>query len=377
MWRVTALLLALLVAVPAAAGVTNPNISVIGQPFARWTDDAADPSRKRVTFDPGEVELFFDADLNPYARGVFALALGDEGLELEEGYFTLNRGLPVGLALKAGKYRAGFGRLNAAHPHTYPFAERFRVLAAYLPGEESLNEVGLQLSELIGLSGDVAITASIDAYQGDTFRIDREAGGASNDPLAADPANGDQQLSARPAGLGRVSAFLPLGEASALELGVSGVAGTNNAAAATRTRVLGADFKAKLWTNARAYLAVQGELLRQSREDAAWDEASASYLSNEVNSTGGYVFADYNFNQRYDAGVSYERYQQPESGAVTDQAFGLFAGLALMEETTVFRVDWNRLLPGRPAGATEDPEAVNTLTLRVIFSMGPHKAHTF
>ena len=126
---------------PAHAGVVNPDISVIGQPFARWSDDAG-PARKRVTLDVGETEFVFDAYLNPYARGTFTLALGGEGIELEEGYFSMTRGLPGNLALKGGKYRLGFGKLNPAHPHTYPFAERFRVLATYLPGEESLNETG-------------------------------------------------------------------------------------------------------------------------------------------------------------------------------------------------------------------------------------------
>ena len=55
-------------------------------------------------------------------------------------------------------------------------------------------------------------------------------------------------------------------------------------------------------------------------------------------------------------------------------AVGLFAGLALMEETTAFRLDWKR--SQRDVVATTD-DAVQTFTLRVIFSMGPHKAHEF
>ncbi|MFN8549259.1 MAG: hypothetical protein U0527_15115 [Candidatus Eisenbacteria bacterium] len=44
------------------------------------------------------------------------------------------------------------------------------------------------------------------------------------------------------------------------------------------------------------------------------------------------------------------------------------AGFALMEETTAFRLDWNRFSPPESA-------AINALTLRIIYSMGPHKAH--
>lgn len=118
----------------AHAGVVNPDISVIGQPFMFFTDQPGAVDPNRVRFDIGETELVFDAYLNPYARGTFVMSLGATGIELEEGYFNLFRGLPLQLALKGGKYRVGFGHLNSVHPHALPFAERFNVLAAYLPG---------------------------------------------------------------------------------------------------------------------------------------------------------------------------------------------------------------------------------------------------
>jgi hypothetical protein len=360
----------------ASAGVVNPDISVIGQPFARWTDDAADPARKRVGLDVGETEFVFDAYLNPYARGTFVGALGDEGFELEEGYFQMLRGLPANLGLKAGKYRIGFGKLNPVHPHAYPFAERFRVLATYLPGEESFNETAIQLSELVAL-GSASLTVSADWLEGGSFRIEREPSGASNDPLETDPDAGDRQGEPRPAGLGRLSAFVPFTDISGIELGISGTSGTNNVAAHTRTTVVGADAKAKLWTGPRSYLVLQSEVLHLDREEAGWDETAAVYAKSSVEPTGGYLFADYNWNTRYNAGASYERWQQPTADKTWDQAFGVYAGLALMEETTAFRISWDRYRPGRPPGATEDPDVVNAFTLRLIYSMGPHKAHQF
>ena len=375
-WFGLPLLVTICCAVPARAGVVNPDISVIGQPFMRWTDDAADPARKRVDLNVGETEFVFDADLNPYARGTFVAALDEDGMSLEEGYFTMTRGLPLGLALRGGKYRAGFGKMNPMHPHALPFAERFRVLAAYLPGEESFNETAVQVSELFALPGDVALTVSADWEQGGSFRIERAPSGAPNDPLLADP-DADRSAQPLPGGLGRISAFVPWGDRSGIELGVSGTQGTNNVAAGARTTVLGGDVKAKLWTAERAYLLVQGELLRLDREDAGWDEIAAAYTTIDVSSTGGYVYADYNFETRYNVGVGYERFQQAAVDPVTDQAFRAYAGLALMEETTAFRLDWERYEPGRPTGAVEDPDTVDTFTLRVVFSMGPHKAHQF
>jgi hypothetical protein len=101
-----------------------------------------------------------------------------------------------------------------------------------------------------------------------------------------------------------------------------------------------------------------------------------AYTTSSVRPTGGYLYADYNWNTRYNAGVSYERFQDPADTGISHASWGLFAGLALLEETTAFRLDWKRLMPGAPAG-DPDPDAVNAVTLRVIYSMGPHKAHQF
>ena len=367
----------LLLPVLAHAGVTNPDISLIGQPLIRWTDDPSDPGRKRPVFDAGETEIAFDAALNPYARGLAILSFADGEAGVEEVYFTLLRGLPAGLAIKGGKYRAGFGKLNPVHPHAYPFAERFGVLAQYLPGEESFNETGLQVSGRIPAPGDIALTASVDVLQGDTFRIPRELSSAANDPLLLDEAGGDRASEPRSAVLGRVAAFVPVGDRSGLELGLSGTQGTNNVAAATRTAVFGGDMKLKLWTRDDANLVIQGEILKLDREDAGWDEVAAAYTKSKVSPVGGYLFADYNWAKRYDAGVSYERSQQPSADKTWDAAFGAFAGLWLMEETTGFRLEYHRSMPGTADGAIDSPEAVNSLRLRVIFSMGPHKAHQF
>jgi hypothetical protein len=135
--------------------------------------------------------------------------------------------------------------------------------------------------------------------------------------------------------------------------------------------------KAKLWRSSNSYLILQGELFHLERDDAGWDEPTSSYTRTTVSPTGGYVYADYNFGIRYNFGGGYERYQQPTVDEVSDQAYKLWLGYALMEETTAFRFDWDHFSPGRDPGATEDPPSVNTYTLRVIFSMGPHKAHQF
>ena len=352
----------------ARAGVVNPDISVIGQPFITWTNDPAAVDRKRPRIDIGETEAIFDAALNPYAHGTFVMTLGKDGLGLEEGYFILTRGLPASLALKGGQYRLPFGRINPVHPHALPFAERFNVLAAYLPGDEALIEPGVQLSRRFALVGDTSLDVNGDWLQGDSYRIARQSSGDPGDPLAG--GGDDRAGESRPAFLARVSSFSLLGEQSGLEVGLSATRGVNNVAAGTQTRVLGADVKAKLWTSPRAYAVVQAEALHLDREEAAWDPALGTYTHTTVKPTGGYLFTDFNWATRYNAGASYECFQRPTAGKEWDQSVGAFAGLALLEESTAFRAEWRRFAP-------DGGDAFDTVILRVVFSMGPHKAHQF
>lgn len=354
---------------PSAAGVANPDISVIGQPFMQLTSDPDDPDRDRVRLDPGEIEIVFDAALNPYARGTFILAVGKEGLELEEGFFALTQGLPGRLALKGGQYRVGFGKMNPMHPHALPFAERFRLLANYLPGEDALTEPGISLSELVPLPGDRALTVAADWLQGDGFRLEREPSADPADPLNDPDGPGDRADETRSAVAARGSTFTLLGEQSGLDLGLSVTHGTNNVAAGARTTVLGADAKAKLWTSPESYLLLQGEVLQLWQDQAAWAPESG-YTTREVSPLGGYVYADYAINRRYDVGGGYEHYGAPAAGEPAEQAVKLFAGLSLLEESTFFTFDWDHFMPDHGA-------AIDTFTLRAIFSMGPHKAHQF
>jgi len=372
-----AALLAIMPATLAHAAVSNPDISVIGSPLISWTDDPASDARRRPVLGAGETEVVFDAALNPYARGWFTAAFADGEAAIEEGYFSLQRGLPGGLALKGGKYRVGFGKFNLVHPHQVPFAERPGVLAAFLPGEESFNETGVDLSWRLPLPGTWSVTASADVLQGDSFRIARAPTVFPADPLNVLPESGDAQQEPRAAWLGRLAAFAPVGDRSGVELGLSATEGTNNVAARARTRVWGGDVKAKLWTGPNAYLLVQGEFLALDRDDAGWDGVAGRYALADVAATGGYAFADFNWDRRWNVGALAESFEDPAAAGGRRSAFGLFAGLSLMEETTAFRLDWRRIRPARAPGAAGDPDPLQQLTLRAVFSMGPHKAHQF
>src|SRR5690606_19060104 len=144
-FRGAAVLAALPMLIPSAhAGVLNPDLSALGQLRASASDEAG-PDRGHPALGLGESELILTAPLNPYFNGAFTFAAHDEGVEVEEAYVAMVRGLPWGLGLKAGKYRLGFGKLGAAHPHRYPFIDPPRAWSSLMPGgEEGFNEAAVQ-----------------------------------------------------------------------------------------------------------------------------------------------------------------------------------------------------------------------------------------
>jgi hypothetical protein len=61
--------------------------------------------------------------------------------------------------------------------------------------------------------------------------------------------------------------------------------------------------------------------------------------------TAATLFADFNWKHRYNVGGSFESYEDPVNLDQSVSSVGVFAGLALMEETTAFRLDWRHTRP--------------------------------
>ncbi|HAH32121.1 MAG TPA: hypothetical protein DCL44_07395 [Elusimicrobia bacterium] len=338
----------LIIPAPGYAGVTNPDISVIGQLIFKYHNDKTAQDAHRPTLDLGETELVFDSYLNPYAKGFFVFTVGDnEGLRTEEAYIDVLKGLPDGLALRGGKYRIGFGKLNPVHPHAYSFIEAPRVMAAMLPGEEGFNDVGAHASYLLPTFGSWASDISADFLKGASFHPDEpesRAGWASR--------WGNSAL---------------LNDAIPLDIGISATQGVNNAQWKTKTVVYGADIKTRIAFSGLTNLTLQGEYLYNNSE-VVIDTSTGD--SSRIRRQGFYFFADLKFKQRWNAGIIYDQYQPIENKNLTNRAIKGFIGFSLLEETTLLRLSYEHFKP-------ENSHAVHTAMLQVLFSMGPHKAHKF
>jgi hypothetical protein len=331
------------------AGVTNPDISAIGQVFGTYTNDTLVQTHHKVALTLGEVELNLDAALNPYFKGSFVLSVDGKGhIEIEEAYAAMVRGLPLNLALKAGKYRLNFGKLNQTHPHAYPFLRTPRVLAPdaakLLPGEESFNDIAVEASTLIPVVESWAITLSADFLEGQSFHPEEEA--ISQGWLA----HASNSFCAGPA---------------TCDIGASATYGTNNVAANTKTIVLGLDAKTKITGTSMYALMAGSEFLYKSSEIA--DTAGAKGRDDRY---GFYVYVNNQLYTRYNAGVLYEQYQDPEDHTIINQAIKPFVGFSVLEESTLIRLSYEYFI-------TAHAQKTGTVEMQLLFSMGPHKAHQF
>jgi len=95
-------------------------------------------------------ELAISSVVDPYFNLTGIFHLSENGIEIEEGYFT-TRQLPYGLQLKGGKFLSAFSRTNEQHSHVWDFANPPLVQKVFF-GEEGFNEKGIQCTWVAPMS---------------------------------------------------------------------------------------------------------------------------------------------------------------------------------------------------------------------------------
>jgi len=126
-------------------GLLNPDISLIGDiSLVKGERDLRERFNTDAGFNLNYLELFLGSAVDPYFDFSVFLHFLEEGVEVDEAY-AKTRGLPFGFNVKAGKFRASFGRHNTLHAHNWKFPDPplpFRKVF----GEEGLLEKGISLS---------------------------------------------------------------------------------------------------------------------------------------------------------------------------------------------------------------------------------------
>jgi len=360
------LVVALVAAWPGARAsaqtLSNPDISVIGdmRAVARTDETAAAAGVRNLVFDLEEIEFNFAGYLNPYMRADVTAALhsagGEVEVELEEANFTVLRGLPWTLQFNAGRYLLDFGRINQQHPHQWAWMDTPLMIRTML-GEEGLRATGGRVTALVD-AGENAITLSASAFMSDAFA-----------PHDHDRAAEDEEASPEIMGSGRVSLFRQFSDTWSGEIGGSYLAGTYDPVEALWVDLAGADFKLRWRPDSYRSFVWIVEAMGSEREVASGDSLALAITSTQA--AGVFSSAQLQWRKRWDAGafLDYSEDAVVEGAATT--AAGAYLGFSPAEETArialVYRHETSDLY------AHDD----DSLTLQFLWSLGPHKVHTF
>ena len=154
-----------------ASKVFNPDISMIGDFLG-----AAGNSGNRYTpsVEMHESEVGLQAVIDPYARGDVFITFGEQGVSLEEGYFTFTS-LPGSFQFKVGKMRAAFGRVNTMHNHILPWTDRPLVTQDLVGGEDGIDDAGFSISRIIPAPQGLFLEGTAQLYRGDSTNVFRAA----------------------------------------------------------------------------------------------------------------------------------------------------------------------------------------------------------
>jgi hypothetical protein len=306
----------------------NPEISVTAD--LRGQVQTEGPQQENAELH--EVEFSFQAALDPYSHTKIFAALHEGELEIEEGYFYYT-GLPGRLRLDLGVFRQQLGELNRWHLHAVPETDYPLAVTTYA-GEEGLAGAGLSAYWNARVLGTQELWAQV-------TRGDNEG--------LFDGGN-------RPAYLVHLNNFWQLGRATYMQLGATGVYGTNPDTGLV-TRLGALDLRFTWRPPARAKYRewnVRGELFAIEKERAGVGEVRY----------GWYVGTNYKLGPRWIAGVRYDYVEAPEGPlAITRQ---------IVPALTFWQSEWVRLLAEwrhvRQGGATD-----NLIVLQAVWSIGPHK----
>ena len=163
------------------SAMTNPYLSLIVNTFfygSNLTQTELDsrtvpgftnvPVDVHKGFNLESAELMIFAPVDPYFNLYANLPVTEDGVELEEAYFVTSS-LPAGLQVKGGKFKSGFGRINAQHPHAWDFVDAPLNYRAFMGTEGMGGEKGIQVTWLPDLP--IYLQLGVEALQGENDQL--------------------------------------------------------------------------------------------------------------------------------------------------------------------------------------------------------------
>ncbi|MFT4704155.1 MAG: hypothetical protein ACI81R_001851 [Bradymonadia bacterium] len=346
---------------PAATSSSNPNISLILDVAGAYYSErdalqlgGHDPRETGFTLQ--QLELHFDASVDPYFRLDANLVFSLFGVEVEEVFATSTR-LPAGFQLRVGQFLTRFGRLNPTHPHTWSFVDQALIVGKFF-GSEGSRGLGFELSWLAPTPWFVEAVVSV-------TNADGECCARSFYSADADGIDGVEDLLVTAA----LKQFFDLSEAMGLLVGVSGQFGPNPSGYRNRTNLLGADLTLRVRPPSsarRSAFTLSTEAIARVRQ----------LPGDSLRDWGLVASAVYNITPRWEVGARYE-YVAGVAGDLADPEW-VSARDRTSAQVTYRPSHFSRF---RLQGKYDDPEwtprPIFGVVLAAEFLIGAHGSHAY
>ena len=331
----------------AAAGtkVFNPDIGMIGNFVGVSGHNTINPL---PALSMQESELSLQAIVDPYARADFFLAIGEEGIEVEEGYLTFPA-LPGRFSLRAGRMRAAFGRVNTFHNHTLPWIDRplaaFNLLGGSLKeADVGIKDAGLSVSRILPSLRGTFLEATGEVFRGDS-------GSLFSATRRSDIST-----------VGRLRAYRDLTESTNVELGTSYARGHNDVGSGFITQLYGADATLH-WRPLRRAIyhsfSARSEFYWSYREQIPTTQRAFGFFSS----------AEYQLGRRWFTGGRYDWSERARNALQHDGS----ASLVL----TFWPSEFNQIRAQLRQTHYAEGQVANELLFQFLFTLGAHGAHPF
>ncbi len=337
-------------------------------------------------FSLNHTELVLSANVDNWLRGQANIAVLDEQVELEEGFFE-TLGLGYGLSVKGGRFRSGIGYQNEIHAHAWDFSDNSLMYDA-LFGEAHIQD-GVQVKWvaptdlLVEVGAEIGRGADINNYS---------KNGAGTTSLFAHVGGDFGTSHAWRAGVSWLRAKAEGRELEGHDINDVEVAGDFNG----RSRIWMADFVYKWAPNGNptdTNFKLQAEYFQRKENgtlscddlDAADPSACTGGLAGDYDSrqSGWYVQGIYQFMPRWRMGLRYDKLDRGDADWLGADVGNVIESLsdydpkrstAMLEfnpsEFSRFRLQYakDKSMPGQD----EDQ-----WTLQYIMTLGAHGAHKF
>lgn len=327
----------------------NPNISLGGDYYYAYGRSESEYNRERSEISWGtgrffmrEMELSFQAALDPYSRGKAFIGLGEEGAGVEEGYMELLN-WPLNMNLKLGKYKMQFGVINRYHCHALPQFERPLVMTNFF-SNETLKGIGVAANFLLP-----SITAHVNELD-----LEIVTGGADRSFTNEGKRNFIY--------VAHLKNYWDLSRSTYVEFGLSGALGHNDPDETYRTVIGGADLRLKWFPPERS----------KYRGIEWWTEALFSRREapeGDIDSWGIFSLVQCRLGARWLWGFRLDYSQQPYDNSLEE--YGGSVNVDFWQSEFVFvRLQYTHI----DRNFDEDDRR---FIVQTVWAMGPHRHEAY